>query len=101
VTEPPLGASSPETRVNVVDFPQPVGPTIAQNCPGSTTRLTSWIAVKGAPSGARKRFVTPQSSIRASIPGVAVVSNGSVNVVAVTVIGHVAADRTRRPDCRR
>ena len=31
--------------VKVVDFPQPVGPTTAQNCPGSTVKVTSRRAV--------------------------------------------------------
>ena len=30
-TEPALGRSRPETWPSVVDLPQPVGPTIAQN----------------------------------------------------------------------
>ena len=44
-TLPALGWSRPATRVSVVDLPQPVGPTTAQNCPGSTVRFTSRRAV--------------------------------------------------------
>ena len=40
----------------MVDFPQPVGPTTAQNWPGSTTRSTSSRAVKGSPLGGEKPF---------------------------------------------
>ncbi len=52
--------------VSVVDLPQPVGPTTAQNCPGATTRSTSRRAVKAVPAGVRKRLLTPASSIPAS-----------------------------------
>ena len=45
LTDPALGLSSPETSVRVVDFPHPVGPTIAQNSPGATWRDMSRIAV--------------------------------------------------------
>ena len=65
-TRPALGRSSPATMVSVVDLPHPVGPTTAQNCPGSTTRLTSRRAVKAVPAGVRNRLVTPVSSIPAS-----------------------------------
>ena len=33
-TSPALGGSSPEINASVVDLPQPVGPTTAQNSPG-------------------------------------------------------------------
>src|SRR5215472_4480789 len=62
-TLPSLGLSRPATRVSVVDLPQPVGPTTAQNCPGSTDRLTSRKAVYREPAGVTKRLVTPDSSI--------------------------------------
>ena len=65
-TWPALGRSSPATMVSVVDLPQPVGPTTAQNCPGRTTRSTSRRAVKAVPAGVRKRLLTPASSIPAS-----------------------------------
>src|SRR5215472_8283621 len=62
-TVPSLGLSRPATMVSVVDLPQPVGPTTAQNCPGSTVRLTSRRAVYREPAGVAKRLVTPDSSI--------------------------------------
>ena len=99
-TSPALGVSRPETSVNVVDFPQPVGPTIAQNCPGSTTMLTSWIAVNGCPSGVRNRLVTPASSIRASTRPAAVVGI-SFSVVAVTMGRDADPSGRRCPDCHR
>ena len=68
-TLPALGRSSPATRVSVVDLPQPVGPTTAQNCPGLTGRLTSRRAVKAVPAGVRKRLVTADSSIPTSRRG--------------------------------
>jgi hypothetical protein len=64
---PALGRSSPETNDRVVDFPHPVGPTIAQNCPGSITRSTSRIAVNTDPDGVTNRFVTAWSSIFAAL----------------------------------
>ncbi len=63
-TSPADGVSSPATSASVVDFPQPVGPTTAQNCPGSTTKFTSRTAVKTAPDGVANRFATPDSSTR-------------------------------------
>src|SRR5207245_388853 len=62
-TSPSLGGSSPEIRARVVDLPQPVGPTTAQNSPGRTARLRSCSAVYTPPDGVRNRFVTPRSSI--------------------------------------
>ena len=44
--------------VSVVDLPQPVGPTTAQNCPGSTVSFTSRRAVKAEPDGVANRLVT-------------------------------------------
>src|SRR5436305_8336419 len=65
-TVPPVGRSRPETNDSVVDFPQPVGPTTAQNCPGSTVRFTSFSAVNTEPDGVRNCLVTPSSSTRAA-----------------------------------
>ncbi len=65
-TDPPLGRSSPETWASVVDLPHPVGPTMAQNSPGSTVRLTSVIAVNVSPFGVRYRLVSPSISMRAA-----------------------------------
>src|SRR5215472_13732937 len=62
-TSPELGRSRPEMRPRVVDLPQPVGPTTAQNSPGATLRETSSIAVYGWPVGVRKRLVTSRNSM--------------------------------------
>src|SRR5450756_195204 len=66
-TLPADARSRPATRVSVVDLPQPVGPTTAQNCPGSTVRFTSRSAVKEVPVGVAKRLVSPDSSMRGSV----------------------------------
>ena len=65
-TVPALGRSSPETIVSVVDLPHPLGPTTAQNFPGSMVISTSRTAVNSDPEGVAKRFVTPLNSIRAA-----------------------------------
>jgi hypothetical protein len=44
-TSPALGWSRPEISDSVVDLPQPLGPTMAQNSPGATCRLRSCSAV--------------------------------------------------------
>src|SRR5712692_9482071 len=62
-TAPSLAGSSPEIRTRVVDLPQPVGPTTAQNSPGETSRLRSRSAVKTPPLGVAKRLVTLRSSM--------------------------------------
>jgi hypothetical protein len=67
-TDPSLARSSPDTRVSVVDFPHPLGPTTAQNWPASTVRSTSAIAVKTDPSGVGNRLVTPLSSMAGTRP---------------------------------
>ena len=61
-TIPALGRSRPAAIVNVVDLPQPVGPTIAQNWPGSTVRSTSRNAVIATPAGDTNRLGTPLKS---------------------------------------
>ena len=65
-TEPALGASRPAMSARVVDLPQPVGPTIAQNSPAATVRSRSRSAVNDFPVGDTNRFVTPRSSIAAA-----------------------------------
>jgi hypothetical protein len=65
-TVPLVGRSRPDTNDSVVDFPHPVGPTTAQNCPGSTVRFTSLSAVNIEPDGVRNCLVTPSSSTRAA-----------------------------------
>src|SRR5438270_10902435 len=62
-TSPALARSSPEIKASVVDLPQPVGPTTAQNSPGWTVRLRSRSAVYTPPDGVKNRFVTPRSSM--------------------------------------
>src|SRR5262245_26055696 len=60
---PSVGRSRPATRLRMVLFPQPDGPTTATNSPARTSRLTRSIAVSAdTPSGALKRLVTPTSS---------------------------------------
>src|SRR5262245_35732238 len=60
---PSLGRSRPATRLRMVLFPQPDGPTTATNSPARTSRLTCSIAVSAdTPSGALKHLVTPASS---------------------------------------
>src|SRR5450759_5303886 len=66
-TSPSLAGSRPEIKASVVDLPQPVGPTTAQNSPGSTVMSRSRNAVWIAPDGVRKRFVTPRSSMAGAI----------------------------------
>ena len=51
---------------SVVDFPQPVGPTIAQNSPAATVKSTSWMAVSMAPVGVMKLRVARRSSMLGS-----------------------------------
>ena len=63
LTEPTLGGASPDTSDSVVDLPHPVGPTTAQNWPGSTVKLTSRSAVNTSPVGVRNRLVTSSSTI--------------------------------------
>jgi hypothetical protein len=46
-------------------LPQPVGPTIAQNWPGSTVNVVSLRAVNAEPAGVRNRLVSPVTSMRA------------------------------------
>src|SRR5438067_12555835 len=58
-TSPALGRSRPEMRPSVVDLPQPVGPTTAQNSPGATLRVTSRMAVYASPEGVGNRLVPP------------------------------------------
>src|SRR5438105_3677483 len=62
-TSPTLGGSRPEISESVVDFPQPVGTTTAQNSPGQTAMSRSLRAVNDLPAGETNRFVTPCSSI--------------------------------------
>src|SRR3954470_20235934 len=84
-TMPLLGRSRPETNDRVVDFPHPVGPTTAQNCPGSTDRFTSLSAVNTEPDGVRNCFVTSSSSTRAA-PAVAAVGVADLlNILAPPV----------------
>src|SRR5262245_55213558 len=60
---PSVGRSRPATRLRMVLFPQPDGPTTATNSPARTSKLTHSIAVSAdTPSGALKRLVTPTSS---------------------------------------
>ncbi len=66
-TWPAETVSSPATRVSVVDLPQPVGPTTAQNSPSATDMSRSRRAVKAVPAGVRNRFVTAVSSM-AGVP---------------------------------
>src|SRR5260221_12108197 len=66
-TSPSLGGSRPEIKASVVDLPQPVGPTTAQNSPGSTAISRSRSAVNTAPDGVRNRLVTPRSSMAGGI----------------------------------
>src|SRR5258706_510786 len=64
---PSLGGWRPEIKASVVDLPQPVGPTTAQNSPGSTAISRSRSAVNTAPDGVRNRLVTPRSSMAGGI----------------------------------
>src|SRR5260370_35552286 len=85
---PSLAGSSPEIRASVVDLPQPVGPTTAQNSPDSTARLRACSAVYTPPDGVRNRFVTPRSSIAKGIqPRLCVGSGASaIHTVVVAVL---------------
>src|SRR4051794_41908659 len=67
LTVPAVAGSSPETRDRVVDLPQPVGPTIETNSPSATSRSTSRMAVKPAPSKVGKRFVARLSVIAEAV----------------------------------
>ena len=44
---PPVTVSSPAMSRNVVDLPQPEGPSNAANCPGRTAKLTPSTAGSG------------------------------------------------------
>src|SRR5712691_5316161 len=68
-TAPALGGSRPEISASVVDLPQPVGPTTAQNSPGWTDMFRSRRAVYASPDGVRKRLKTPRNSIVAPSTG--------------------------------
>src|SRR5690606_24089913 len=60
-TLPAVARSKPATRLRMVDLPQPLGPTIAANCPWATVRSTSSRARTGlAPPNT---LVTPASSM--------------------------------------
>src|SRR5216683_3316507 len=99
-TLPSLAGSSPEIRASVVDLPQPVGPTTAQNSPDSTARLRSCSAVYTPPDGVRNRFVTPRSSIAKGIqPRLCVGSGVSAihPVVVAVLVVLVAAHDPLRP----
>src|SRR5690349_22460 len=62
-TVPAVAGSSPETSDRVVDLPHPVGPTIETNSPAATSRSTSRIAVKPAPSLVGNLLVAPRNEI--------------------------------------
>src|SRR3954447_16357239 len=66
-TVPEDAGSRPDTRDNVVDLPQPVGPTIVTNSPAATSRVTSVIAVNGAPERVANFFVAARSEIAGSV----------------------------------
>src|SRR5205823_12701530 len=63
LTSPELGGARPVTRLRVVDFPHPVGPTTATNSPRSTVMLKLRSAVSDLPEGDRNRRLTSISSI--------------------------------------
>src|SRR5437764_15401709 len=63
LTSPELGGARPVTRLSVVDFPHPVGPTTATNSPRSTLMLKLRSAVSDLPEGDRNRRLTLISSI--------------------------------------
>src|SRR4051794_33262518 len=67
LTVPAVAGSSPDTSDRVVDLPQPGGPTIETNSPSATSRSTSRIAVKPAPSRVGNRFVARLSEIAESV----------------------------------
>src|SRR5437763_10709311 len=93
-TVPALGRSSPETRVRVVDLPQPLGPTTAQNWPGSTAMSISDSAVNAEPSGVRNRLVTPVNSMAGLVspPDMA----GTVGRASRGLYGCAGSSRNRR-----
>src|SRR4051794_18984748 len=62
-TVPSEAGSRPETSDKVVDLPHPVGPTMATNSPGATSRVTSRMAVNGVPSLVENLFVAPRREI--------------------------------------
>src|SRR5467141_2948592 len=92
-TSPSLGGSSPEIRARVVDLPQPVGPTTAQNSPGWTARFRSRSAVYTPADGVRNRFVTPRSSMAGVIPNrlCVVLGAGAMHAVVVAVLVFLVA----------
>lgn len=62
-TSPSEGSSNPLTSVNVVDLPQPVGPTTATNSPRPTVRSSPLTAVCRPPDGVRNVLLAPRSSM--------------------------------------
>jgi hypothetical protein len=63
VTSPACGRARPAISPSVVDLPQPVGPTMAQNSPGAMLRSKSSSAESNSPEGVTKRRATCLSSI--------------------------------------
>jgi hypothetical protein len=64
-TSPLVGCSNPATKVSVVDLPQPVGPTTAQNSPSATVRSMLRKAWYSCPLGVWNALLAPRSSIAA------------------------------------
>src|SRR4051794_14157541 len=58
VTLPACGFAMPAISPSVVDLPQPVGPTTAQNSPGAMVRSNSSSAERTLPSGVTNRRAT-------------------------------------------
>src|SRR5438477_2291984 len=93
-TSPSLGGSRPEMRARVVDLPHPVGPTTAQNSPGSTRMSRSRSAVKTVPEGVRNRLVTPRSSMAEATPRLSTPTRrNSRHAVVVAVLVVLVAGR--------
>src|SRR5260370_994126 len=99
-TLPSLAGSSPEIRASVVDLPQPVGPTTAQNSPDSTARLRSCSAVYTPPDGVRNRFVTPRSSIAKAVASTSAVQQALLAGDPTGLIQKTAEDTRRSTGAR-
>src|SRR3954470_24482261 len=93
-TVPSLAGSRPETSPSVVDFPQPVGPTIVTNSPGATSRVTSRSAVKEPAPLVGNRLVARRSEIAGAGPEVKWVMAGDRRrrVTVVTTLARVVGD---------
>src|SRR3712207_2133042 len=95
-TLPPLGASSVPRMFNSVDFPDPLGPTIASRSPGESARFTPLSTTSGAEGadavgdGALdpgKAIDRPDDHLKAASPGLFDCAAGGEQVMQRDLVG--------------